>query len=165
MNKKYCTFLAAAASAIAVSASPYIGAGINYSRLDDADEGGYSVEGVLGFGVAESLRIEGALGYDSAEAGNVDIDLWSIFANLYYDFNLDGAFTPYILGGLGYSSVKVESFSSEGSFAGQLGAGIGFSLTEKLIIDLKYRYMMSQEYLDTFNFNAHQLGLGLRYHF
>lgn len=160
------TCIALTATALVVQAAdPYIGLAVNYSQLEDADDGGVAVEGAFGLGIGKALRAEAALGYDTAEVGNLDVDLWSLFANLYYDFNMDGRFTPYVVGGLGYSTVKVEDFSSEGSFAGQLGAGVGFNLLESLVIDLRYRYIMSEEYLNSFNFNAHQVGLGLRYHF
>lgn len=154
-----------ATALVAQAADPYVGLAINYSQLEDADDGGISYEGAFGLGIGKALRAEAALGYDTAESGNLDIDLWSLFANLYYDFNMDGRFTPYVVGGLGYSTVKVENSTSEGSFAGQLGAGVGFNILDSLILDLRYRYVMSEEYLDTFSINAHQVGLGLRFTF
>ena len=150
---------------LAQAADPYIGAGVNYSKLKDADDGGISYEGVLGMGIGQAMRIEGALGYDNADIGNVDIDVWSLFANLYYDFKLDGALTPYVLAGLGYSEVRAEGNGSDGSFGAQFGGGVGFNINENWIIDLRYRYLVSQEYFDSVNFNAHQLGLGFRFQF
>lgn len=165
-RKTVITLVALTTTALlAQAADPYVGVGVNYSRIDDADDGGVSYEGVFGLGIGESLRAEAALGYDGAEVDNLDVDLWSLFANLYYDFKMDGALTPYVLAGLGYSNVKVEDFSSEGSVSGQLGAGVGFNLGESWVVDLRYRYVISEEYLDSFNINTHQVGLGLRYHF
>lgn len=154
-----------ATALVSQAADPYLGLAVNYSQIEDADDGGVALEGAFGLGVGKALRAEAALGYDTAETGNLDIDLWSLFANLYYDFNMDGRFTPYVLGGLGYNTVKIESSRSDGSFAGQLGAGVGFSILDSLIIDLRYRYVMSEEYLDSFSINTHQVGLGLRFTF
>ena len=158
-------FALTATALVAQAADPYVGFAINYSQLQDADDGGISYEGAVGLGIGKALRAEAALGYDTAEVGNSDIDLWSLFANLYYDFKLDGRWTPYVVGGLGYSTVKIGEGSSDGSVAGQLGAGVGFSILENLVLDLRYRYAFSQEYLDTFNINANQLGIGLRFNF
>lgn len=112
----------------------------------------------------------------------------SIMANLWYDFsNLPeplSRFTPYVGGGLGYAVLTISGLEAGGvQFGGthrdtvpayQLGAGVGYELTEHWSMSLDYRYFMTREahYGDiqglpqgdvTTEYNAQSLMLGLRY--
>lgn len=81
-----------------------------------------------------------------------DIKSQFLMANVYYDFDLDSDWTPYVGAGIGYARVKAsnnissagqtDSFSkSSGNFAWNLTAGITYDLTEDFSIDASYRYM------------------------
>lgn len=83
----------------------------------------------------------------------------SLMANLWYDvLNLPTPFsrlTPYIGGGLGYTTLSVSGLEAGGvQFGGthrdtvsayQLGAGVGFELTEQWSMSLDYRYLKTRE--------------------
>lgn len=77
-----------------------------------------------------------------------------LMANVYYDFDLDSDWTPYVGAGIGYARVKADNtFSnigsmtstslskSSGNFAWNLTAGVSYEMTENLSIDASYRYM------------------------
>lgn len=81
-----------------------------------------------------------------------DIKSQFLMANVYYDFDLDSDWTPYVGAGLGYARVKADNHvsygnetsslsKSSGNFAWNLTAGITYDMTENLSIDASYRYM------------------------
>ena len=76
-----------------------------------------------------------------------------------------------MLGGIGYAYVDVDAvgFSdSDNLLCGQLGAGLGYSPLDHLVIDLKYKYLLAEKaHVDVLRaeISAHQVLLGLRYEF
>lgn len=93
-------------------------------------------------------------GYSVSSNVNYKSDIKSQFlmANVYYDFDLDSDWTPYVGAGIGYARVKasnsfssageMDSFSkSSGNFAWNLTAGISYDVTEDFSLDASYRYM------------------------
>lgn len=164
-------FVIAAASMVHAEGG-YVGSAINYTNLKDADDGGLSVEVLGGMQLGKAMRGELALAFDREDFGNEKVRIWTAFANAYYDFKLESKLNPYILGGLGYGSASTgdifSSSSRSGGFLGQVGAGIAFPLSEQLLLDLKYRYQMSDDYTlkgKSFKLTAHQIGVGFRYLF
>jgi outer membrane autotransporter protein len=116
------------------------------------------------------------------------IDIHTVFANFYYDFKTSTAFTPYIGAGLGVAWInqKVASTltgwtpsANDGNydttnFAWNVGAGVGYSLTSNIVVDLGYRYTSFGDSKSADNgrisyrakdLNAHEALLGLRYQF
>lgn len=90
---------------------------------------------------------------DSNSTMTDKIQLQSLMLNAYWDFYNSTMFTPYVNGGVGFAWVK-EKFSTgtitdaitapdshtSTNFAFNVGAGVGMSLTDQLILDLAYRY-------------------------
>ncbi len=81
------------------------------------------------------------------------IDLHTLMLNGYWDFYNSTDFTPYINGGVGIAWVEekfstgtiTDALTSPGSktstnFAFNLGAGVGWSMTDSILLDLAYRY-------------------------
>ena len=83
----------------------------------------------------------------------------ALMANLWYDvLNLPAPlnrFTPYVGGGLGYAVLKVSGLEAGGVQFGdthrdtvsayQLGAGIGYELTDHWSMSMDYRYFKTRE--------------------
>lgn len=113
-----------------------------------------------------------------------------LMANVYYDFDLDSDWTPYVGAGIGYARVKANNnfydynsgsnsslSKSSGNFAWNLTAGVSYDVTENLSIDASYRYMdygkakASDTGFRTQGYRAHsnskvrsnELNLGVRY--
>lgn len=172
-KKTLLVFGVIAACSFVQAAAPYVGGAVNYTTLKDARDGGLSVEGQVGTAIGDALRGEMALGYNREDLRGSTIKIWELFANIYYDFNRDQKISPYVLAGLGYGSAGkgniFGSSSRDGALLSQVGAGVAFPLNEKLLLDLKYRYQMSQDYhlsgTSSFKLTAHQIGLGIRYMF
>jgi outer membrane immunogenic protein len=117
-------------------------------------------------------------------------NIHTVFANFYYDIKTGTAFTPYVGAGLGvawldqkYSSTFTgwTAATDNGSksftnFAWNLGAGVGYSVTDNIILDLGYRYSNLGETKSVASANnritlgkqdisTHEGLLGLRYQF
>lgn len=71
--------------------------------------------------------------------------------NAYYDINTGSDFTPYIGGGLGASSIyesmtsgpannRHNSSDTSMGFAWNVGAGVAYSFTENMALDVGYRF-------------------------
>ena len=121
----------------------------------------------------------------------------TLFLNAYWDINTGTAFTPYIGTGLGMGFINTKGSSkgldttnptdswsdSTGSknvtnFAWNVGAGLGYDLTENWTLDVGYRFVglgsvKTKSYNDedtsyygkTNNLYQHQVAVGVRYTF
>ena len=121
------------------------------------------------------MRFEGELEYQKTGSDQVnvsangfsvglplsgDVTATSLFLNFYYDFVNSSKFTPYLTAGVGRTWLKVDDFSitipgvgtfndsgsySDNVFAYQVGAGIGYAVTDSITLDLSYRYFETQK--------------------
>lgn len=170
---------------------------------------GYALEGAVGTSEGmlrgeiavgyQSNDVDKMLGSDMATLENVTQDVleqWGLSAdidnlamkasaitvtyNLYADYEMNGLFTPYLMGGLGAAfldmevsftdnGVKYESSYDKTAFAWQLGAGVGIKVTNNVDIDLGYRYFNTGnvELGDDakLSFGGSKVMLGMRYNF
>lgn len=134
----------------------------------------------------------------TAEEGSAslktEVGLQTLLLNAYYDIGTYSGFTPYVGGGLGLAflrtkgalSVAVDAapaFELSGShtkavFAGQVGLGCSYALTDYAALDLGYRFLLTGNGETPLSFAgvelakvksknnyAHQFMLGLRFTF
>ena len=175
----------------------------NQKTTNTKTKNGKGFAGSLGFGgnVANKMRAEAQLYLDSGQGingklkdgYNTDYSVRSVglMANAYYDFKNSTAFTPYVMGGLGFmnnehdinSTVRkgnttniLISRVSKTSLAGQLGLGAEYKINNSFALDAGYRFMQksfdksSIAYTDgqkiTFKTKPqHQMLLGVKYSF
>lgn len=128
--------------------------------------------------------------------GAFETSNWTTMMNVYVDplsiAGVDvGAFSPYLQGGIGWARNKTEKlFFPNSSFipgdthndlAWQIGAGVGYAISDNWKLDLSYRYLDMGEArggntfingattLDIeatrFDLRAHEVMLGLQYQF
>lgn len=80
---------------------------------------------------------------------NGDVTSLGAMANIAFDFNKDGQFHPFVLGGLGGARVSINDASVSGVLladdsdfvlAFQAGAGISYDLNDSTSVSLSYRY-------------------------
>lgn len=79
----------------------------------------------------------------------VDINTHALLLNVYADFHNCSAFTPYLTAGLGYAWTDVKEDSNDSDkmhikdngLAWQVGAGVSYSATKALNLDLGYRFV------------------------
>ena len=155
--------------------------------LDMEFDPGFALGAALGYGFGKT-RIEGEIAYqkndiDKIGAFGVSLDAsgdataLAFLLNGYYDFTNNSLFTPYVSAGLGFAKIEVNDFSISGMpigsdddtvFAYQIGAGIGYAVSEKVTIDVKYRYFATSDpEFDTTEaeFASHNFLLGVRVNF
>ncbi len=136
------------------------------------------------------FRVEGEIAYQKNDIDKIDspgviLDATgdavalSFLINGYYDFINSSAFTPYISAGMGFAQVEfnnldISSLGFSGSndedtvFAYQIGIGVGYAVTEKVTIDVKYRYFDTEdsEYDTTESeFASNNFLFGVRFNF
>ena len=126
---------------------PALGAALGY------DFNKFRVEGEISYQKNDVDKI-GALGVFFDATG--DATAISFLINGYFDFVNSSAFTPYISAGLGYAQVEFNDLNISGSgfpgssdedtvFAYQIGIGLGYAVSEKVTIDVKYRYFGTED--------------------
>lgn len=99
-----------------------------------------------------------------------------VMANAWYDIDFGTWVVPYLGGGVGYQRTEMSVSGSDNhdtGFAWQLGAGLGFLLSERTTLSLDYRYAVASD--PSYNsadggklkteYQSQNVGLGLRYSF
>ena len=142
-------------------------------------------------------RASKTLGFaDEDGSGSIktEVGFQSLLLNAYYDIGTYSGFTPYVGAGLGLAFVRTKgsvsaqdtgedpysiSFSdTKAVFAGQLGLGCAYAITDYASVDLGYRFLMMGNGKATLDWAgteiakvksksnyAHQFMLGLRFTF
>lgn len=150
---------------------------------------GFALGAALGYDF-NRFRVEGEIAYQKNDIDKVsalgvpldasgDVSALAFLINGYFDFVNDSAFTPYISAGLGYAQIDLNDFNIVGSgepnysqddsvFAYQVGLGVGYAVTEKVTIDVKYRYFATDDpEFDTAEAEvaSHNFLFGVRFNF
>ncbi|TLU88503.1 MAG: porin family protein [Chlorobium sp.] len=143
---------------------------------------GFAASGAIGL-KNDFTRIEAAVGYQhnlvdtflGAKAINdgSNVDFWTFMANGYVDYEMKGAaITPYLMAGLGVADVCLnDNVKSENhsTFVWQIGAGAGFRASEKVIVDLGFRYLspsnITSDSGNRYSMSSSNILAGIRYTF
>ena len=126
-----------------------------------------------------------------------DIETYTLMANFYYDFGNHSGFIPYVGAGIGFAyhemadvfcapavpgfcnPMAAQAGDEDLHFAWSLMAGVGYEVSDRVIIDVGYRYIdlgdVSSERADSFFFvnpffnvaelEMHEIKAGVRYRF
>lgn len=175
--------------AVFLSDSDITQAGTSFTSSFDTGFGG-ALTGGYGF---DLFRLEGELFYktnsfDEVSAVGVslpadgDATALGLMVNAYYDFKNKTAFTPFIGVGVGMAQVSIQDLTIGGLavaddddvvFAYQGIAGVGFSVTPALTLDLTYKYTATAdpEFTDASGvpfdaeYMTHNVMVGVRFNF
>ena len=149
---------------------PPVGASIEVDTEYD-DDWGYGVN--FGYKTAGALRLELEYSEGENDVSNSDsaLEVQSLLGNVWYDFRAGERLRPYVGFGLGMANMELNG-SDDDVFMGQLGAGVNYHLTPRLVMDAGYRYAVSEDpefassgsKLET-EYEAQSLMIGLRYNF
>ena len=166
------------------------------------DRAGYIVGGAVGLNLGSGINLEGEVLYTKSslkflEITNIgsitglnigtssvdgNVTALSFMANGIYQFRNKSGLTPYLLGGVGVSSISANDVELAGIkivddddlvFAYQLGAGLNIALDERTSLEFGYRYFATSDPSftdaagDEFDseYSSHNFLLGLRYSF
>ncbi|MBC8524237.1 MAG: porin family protein [Chlorobium phaeobacteroides] len=185
-------------SPLAHAAAPYasLSAGLGFLTNSSADDGVVKVEDVWGFNTGylvngavgldgDMYRVEAAIGYQSNSIDtllgieipgdwNWRVSILSFMANGYLDIESEGStVTPYLTAGAGIANVSFnDGITSDDDtvFAYQLGAGIGFEVSEDTTVDVGYRYFATSDvdpggYGVDYSMASHNAVVGVRFAF
>lgn len=187
---------AAMSASTSFAAGPYVSAsgGVNITHQSDVDVSGLgsadmdydtgfglNVAGGYDFGI---IRVEGEFGYKNADidklsgpGGSVnvtdsDLTVLSFMANTYYDIKNESAVTPFLGAGIGILNGEIDSdgdSEDDTVFGYQLTAGVSFSTSKNLNLDVFYRYQgsatdFSQDDVDI-SYGSSNIMAGFRYTF
>ena len=147
-----------------------------------------SFAGALGLRLSKQLRVEGELSYRKPEitkintsnpSGSFDaggsVKHWAGLLNVYYDFDTNWKFTPYVTAGAGLSYFDGDL---QANGTGQSFNDTGYGLTYQAGAGLKYRprdnlaYTFGYRYLDTLeldmgdldiDYSSHEFRVGVEY--
>ena len=149
-------------------------------QLDDAAVFGLR----YAYNFTSAWGFEASLGYNANTvtelAGpDVDMDLWLVDVNAVWRFRQSEKLTPYLTFGLGYATADLDrpitgtvngrsvSLEDDGGMTGNVGIGLGYSMTERMVLrgDVRYRYIGSlvDTHDDSLNSPEVTLGLGWRF--
>jgi len=144
------------------------------AELDEFDlDNGFIADVGGGYSWDSGFRVEAELSYrinqwDVANQASGDVIAWGLLANVFYDFNRQGRFRPYLGAGVGEGQVR---FSIDGGghrvdngLAYQGMAGIGIALNDQATLDIGYRYFRVNDVIDR-DYTNQGVTIGLRYQF
>ena len=185
--KNYCT------TYTPTDSNSYVAGRLLYLPVETLSDDEDSMDLDAGFGVSfalgarfDSFRVEGEMKYtggaeytDSAYGYELEVtnSRFSIMLNGYYDFDLPNNFGVYVGAGfgLGMNSLSSDLTDSYGYttsdktkdtlFVYQLGFGVSYALTNKVTLDLGYKYGGTSESEDEFTIENHEISMGVRYEF
>lgn len=166
---------------------------LNLGIAGGYDFGPARMEAELSYKHADMEGIKNISGDDTATYRNPDGSLgaFSFMCNLFFDIPTNSPVTPYVGGGVGFSTVYISdthATSMSGStptkahlydesddtvLAYQFGAGVEVALNRKLSLDLAYRYFGTDSATFDFDtvsdtgikFRSHNATIGLRVKF
>jgi opacity protein-like surface antigen len=161
-------------------------------------DAGVALSVVAGYRPFDMLRVEGEMSYQTNDidqgglfTANGDISSFNLMINGYFEPAAgDGKpFQPYITFGIGWANVETDlhlvleerynnaglwaaevtyNGKSEGTFAYQVGAGVGYTLNDKITLDFKYRFQWTDDFAynsTKVEYNSHNIYVGMRYAF
>lgn len=118
----------------------------NFLPVDISYRDGWSVSGAVGLASAKGLRLENEIVYRQAPGKGTADSQWSLgwLINIWIDMHNSSPLTPYIGGGFGYGrghQADLGVINGDGNgLAYQAGGGVNVRLSQRLSLDLGYRY-------------------------
>jgi opacity protein-like surface antigen len=116
-------------------------AGSGEIPYDNGAAGGVAVG--YDFGPAR-VEVEASYRDSNADKGDADLVVAAVMANVHADFTTGGGSTPYLTAGVGYAKVEIDD-EDDGVVAGQVGAGVLFSVSDNVSVDVGYRFMLTDD--------------------
>ena len=106
---------------------------------------------------------------DGTEVFSGEAEIFTVLANMIFDFREDSWWRPYFGVGVGMSEIEKGGFEDDVAHV-EVGLGVSFDLTNHLALDVGYRFADTEdaEYETpngevTSEYSAHLIKLGLRY--
>ena len=149
------------------------------------------------YGFESNFRVEGELVYQGNDFNTVtyarnsnsyyektqtvtgDISSVALMVNGYFDLKNESRFTPFVGAGFGFAKVEVNDLHFVGAswepvsvddtvLALQATIGVGYEITERVTLDLKYRYFVTEDLetgSSTTEYSSNNFYSGIRFSF
>ena len=129
------------------------------------DDSSLNLSGGVGYQFNENMRADITADWagDYNVAPGADMSTTTVLGNLYFDWANDSAFTPYVGAGVGYGWADDTPSGNDSGIAYGLTAGVSMGLTDKVDLDVGYRFrdiMISGS-----DPQEHQISAGIRFNF
>lgn len=136
-----------------------------------SDDWGYGLSFGYKFASPLRLELEYRVGENDVEDSDASLEVESLMGNLWYDFRAGERLRPYVGVGLGMANMDLGGSDDDVGIA-QVGAGVNYHLSPRLVLDAGYRYAVSEDLelkgdvstLET-EYESQSLLIGLRYNF
>jgi opacity protein-like surface antigen len=121
----------------------YLRGDLGWSFLDWSDtDSAFDVGAGVGYQFTDylrsDLRVDWSGDYDVGDGANAS--LTTVLGNMYFDWENDSAFTPYVGAGVGYGWVDADDGLSDDGFTYALMAGVSVDMSQSVALDVGYRY-------------------------
>ena len=133
---------------------------------------GWIIEGAIGNKISDlPIAYELAISYQENEANleneadSTDVEIWTVMANGMYLIDTSSCLTPYGLVGVGFLDYDAD-IDGDTVFAGQLGAGLCYSIDPTTCLNLEYRFLFTDDleiHESDVEFDSQTLQLGVTY--
>lgn len=156
------------------------GSGLTLAGAIGCDYGSTRLEAEFGYQNADikdisigTISIPGGSTYPGGSVAlEGDVNVLSLMANGFYDFDLGGV-ELYATAGVGVAQVsfddlKPETETGDGgtahetTLAYQVGAGVAAPIADNIKLDLRYRYFATTDFWEDTNVESHSVLLGVR---
>lgn len=140
--------------------SPFLG---KYGFQNDQQlEQGNLLGTGLGYNLSDSWALEGLIGYiDSRkDSGTPDVNGTMYRLDALYNFQVRDRLVPYVAAGFGRLSLEPDNAARDDSSQWNLGGGLKYRITDRLLLRGDVRYLRSQNDLNNSSFT-----LGINYLF
>ena len=129
------------------------------------DDSALNFGGGVGYRFNDNMRADVTADWagDYNVAPGADMSTTTVLGNLYFDWANDSAFTPYVGAGVGYGWADDTPSGNDSGIAYGLAAGVSMGLTDKVDLDVGYRFrdiMISGS-----DPQEHQISAGIRFNF
>ena len=146
----------------------YLRGDLGWSFLEwsgGSDDDALSFGGGVGYKFNENMRADLTADWagDYNVAPGADMNTTTVLGNLYYDWANDSTFTPYVGAGMGYGFVDDTPTGDHSGFAYGLTAGMAMGLTDKIDLDVGYRFRDTM--ISGSDPLEHQISAGIRFSF
>jgi outer membrane protein X len=166
LKKTAIMLVAATAFAMNVSAQEKgdMALGVNLALGSGDGVTNYGIGAKFQYNITEPVRLESAFTYFFPKTYGIEgiaeskLNMWDISINGQYLFSLNETLTVYPLAGLGIlgtsasaeinigEGIEYESGASSTDFGLNVGGGIDFKLTEKLVLNGQVKYMIAGDW-------------------
>ncbi len=132
-------------------------------HLENDDD--FTAGGGVGYRFNDMFRADITGDYSGKyDMGPGKYDAWTLLGNGYVDIPWGSTVTPYVGAGLGWGWLNGSNgLDDDDGFTFALMGGVAFNITERVALDVGYRYRNTS--IDGPNFQDHSARAGLRFSF